>query len=379
MGMVAGWLSGVIPYLCEYSNDRKMRRIFLVAFSALALSITGCSEDFEVAAPYKDITLVYAMLDHGKTDHYIRIQKAFMDDQKSSIDMAKLPDSSYYADGVLDVRIEELLPNGTVSGSDVLTRVNMADEGVTKDPGIFFTAPNYAYKYVKQLNKNNRYRIVIKNTITGDIDSSSTAIISSDTTQGNFYVLAFGDYNLAPFSIAFSRTTAVSHRYRLPVNIKTPAKTLEGIIRFAYWERDGMNPDVRKTVDFPFATAVVVNNSAELSVPNSAFYDFFREKLGVAAPNLQRFLDSNCQIFVYAGSEDFYDYQQITAAQLGGLTSNEIKPIYTNLKGSDVYGLFSTRALRYAPVIPIEALTYDSLAANPKTQPTGLQPEPYRP
>ena len=213
--------------------------------------------------------------------------------------------------------------------------------------------------------------------MTGDIDSSSTAIISSDTTQGNFYVLAFGDYNLAPFTLAFSRTTAVSHRYKLPVSIKSPAKTLEGIIRFGYWERNNINADAHKFIDFPFATATVVNNSAELVVPNSAFYDFFQEKLGVAPANVQRFLDSNCQMFVYAGSEDFYDYQQITAAQASGLTSNEIKPIYTNLKGTDVYGLFSTRAVRYAPAIPIDAVTFDSLAANPKTQPTGLQPGPY--
>ena len=132
---------GVNPYLCQYSNDKKMRRLFLVAFSALALSITGCSEDFEIAAPYKDITLVYAMLNHADTVHYIRIQKAFMDDNKSAIDMAKLPDSSYYADGVLDVRVEELLPNGNVNGSTALTRVNMADEGVTKDPGMFYHRP----------------------------------------------------------------------------------------------------------------------------------------------------------------------------------------------------------------------------------------------
>lgn len=357
-----------------------MRKLILPALAAISLFATGCSEDFDVAAPYKNITIVYGLLNHADSVHYVRIQKAFMDQDKSAIDMAKVADSSYYPDGVLEVMIKEIKSDGTIMPNPgMLPKVNMADEGVIKEPGTFFQSPNYAYKYVKKLDKNNKYRLVIKNTLTGDIDSAETGIIPSDTTNGNFYVIAFGSLpNQPPFTISFARTMAAGDRYKLAVNIPEPAKALEGVFRFTYWERDNVNPDAKKVIDFPFATAVVANRNAELSIPNSAFYDFFQDKLGTAPANTQRFLDSFCEIIVYAGSSDFYDYQQITGAQMNGITSNEIKPIYTNLKGpGNTYGLFTSRAIRHGYNLPIAPLTFDSLAANPKTKPTGLQDQAY--
>ena len=103
--------------------------------------------------------------------------------------------------------------------------------------------------------------------------------------------------------------------------------------------------------------------------------NFFREALVVAPANVLRFLDS-CDVYIYAGSKDFVDYQNITQVQLAGITSNEIKPIYTNIQGTDVYGLFTTRAVRIGRNIPIDGVTLDSLYLNPITAPTGLQPEP---
>ena len=355
-----------------------MKKLVLLDFAAISLSITGCDEDFEVAAPYKNITIVYAMLNHADSVHYIRIQKAFMDANKSAIDMAKVSDSSFYPEDALEVEIREIFPNGTVvTDPNLAYRVNMDNENVVKEPGTFFTTPNYAYKYYKHLNKNTRYRRVITNVLTGDVDSAETAIISSDTTQGNFYVLAFGDYNYPPQTLAFRQTTAVGHKYKLPVNVTSPAKVVEGIIRFSYWEVDHINPDQHKFVDFPFATAVVDNGSATLETPNSAFYSFFRTALGEAPASVERFLDSQCVIDVYAGSEDYYTYRKITATQMSGITSTEIKPIYTNMMGTDVYGLFTTRAVRHGINIPIEKVTVDSLASNPVTLPTRLKDKFY--
>src|SRR4051812_39354220 len=124
-----------------------MKKIALNLLCAFTLSgMISCKEDFDVAAPYKNFTIAYGMLDATETVHYIRIQKAFMDQDKSALDMAAIADSSFYPEGALEVHMKELSGNTVVSDS-ILRRVTMANEGITKEPGAFFTTPNYAYKY----------------------------------------------------------------------------------------------------------------------------------------------------------------------------------------------------------------------------------------
>lgn len=350
-----------------------MKRLLLLGMGALTLFSAGCDEEFELAAPYKDVTLVYAMLDANEDTNYVRIQKAFMDVNKSAIDMAKVGDSTFYPLGVLDVQVKEMQGN-VLKSITTLERVSMP-----KEDGTFATTPNYAYRMVKQLDADYTYRLVIRNTITGDVDSSETAIITNDTASPNdFYIDVFSLNGVAPLPIGFSRTTTNSFKYILRVRAPEPAKIVEGVIRFYYWEvNENTGSETRHSLDFPFAKVVIQTSpSASLEVHNSAFYTFFNENLSVAPANIKRYLHY-CDIFVYAGSNDYYEYLSLAGGPSNGLTSNEIKPIYTNLKGTDVIGLFTTRGIRVGRGIEIDPVTFDSLAANPLTQPTGIQPEKW--
>src|SRR5437764_4127391 len=60
-----------------------IRRILLL-LPVLCL-LASCSEDFTVGAPYKAITVVYGIMDVGDTAHYIRIQKAYYDENMSAL------------------------------------------------------------------------------------------------------------------------------------------------------------------------------------------------------------------------------------------------------------------------------------------------------
>ena len=73
---------------------KKCLGIFIA--SMIALGMGSCSEDFDIAAPYKDITVVYGLMNIGEPVQYIRIQKAFLDPNKSALEVAKIPDSNYY-------------------------------------------------------------------------------------------------------------------------------------------------------------------------------------------------------------------------------------------------------------------------------------------
>ncbi len=346
----------------------------LLPLLAVLFFLGSCKEDFDVAAPYKDITVVYSILNKKDTAHYIRIQKAFLDQNKSAIEMAKVPDSSFYNN--LTVTVQEI--KGTAITTIPLQLVDLNTEGYPKDAPSsqgFFTAPNYAYKFKNTISADANYRLLIQNNNTGRIDSSELlAIVNSDSvknTLGNFY-LNTDVYNSA-YVIAFSKTLPA---YTYKINGLNPknGKLLEGHLIFHYVDSN-MNTGemVKKSVDYLFANdAQEPNSQFKLEVQNRQFYSFLRDAMGDAPVNIARLMDS-CDLIVYAGSNELYQYQQVVLGQSGGLTSEQIRPNYTNMRGSNVLGVIGSRAILRFNNIGIEKVTMDSLKANELTVPLNIK------
>lgn len=337
---------------------------------------THCSEKFNIAAPYKDITVVFGFLDQNDTAHYIRIQKAFLDDKKSAITMAKTADSSFYKS--LHVIIKRLDMNFNMSLIDTiaLIRVDLNAEGYQKQPGMFFDAPNYAYKFKGKLNSNYIYRLVITNTLTGVVDSAETPIISEDSTI--FSVQKLDDDNPITNKIDFSSTIEgrmldLSGSYIQPnynYNGSTlPVGIAQMVIRFNW--ADSNNSTFKhdpKYFDYDLGFgAIAPNGSIDFKVKNTQLFTELATGMNCAPINIYRLLD-RCQLFVYLGTQEYNTYLQISYTQGTGLTGSEIEPTYTNIKGANVLGLFTSRALRsgYVTVTPstIKALELDDKLKN---------------
>ncbi len=330
----------------------------LLYFLALSFAVgfQSCSEDFEVSAPYKDVTIAYGLLNMRDTAHYIRIQKAFLDENKSAFDMAKEPDSNFFRQ--LDVKMKEMSGGSTVNVIN-LQRVDLANEGYPKTGGSFFTSPNYAYKFKNPLNPAYTYRLVITHTETGAMDSSEINILDS----GKLSVAVFNDAN---FRLNFGRTTpASSARFQLFVNAAPNSRYIEGIIRF-HWVDKNVNTgeQTEKSTDFVFASKPVDNKP--LDVANISIYTALRDAMLAAPAGIERYMDS-CEVLVYAAGPDFYNYMVATQIQSSGLTADQLKPLYTNFKGKDIYGIFSSRTYTVRKNVPIESSTLDSLKISPIT------------
>ena len=112
---------------------------------AILISITlfSCETDIDVNAPYEDITIVYSVINPDNTDHYIKINKAFLG-ESSALDLAANSDNFNYADNVLDITIESVNDNGDVVKSystGAGTVIRTVNE-ITKDPGVFDNGNN---------------------------------------------------------------------------------------------------------------------------------------------------------------------------------------------------------------------------------------------
>lgn len=350
-----------------------MRLLLTIVGCLLVLGLHSCSEDFTVAAPYRQVTVVSGILDMQDTAHYIRIQKAFMDENKSAIEMSKEPDSSFY--NSLEVKLYEYDATQTRAlDSIVLERVNLNNEGYQKKTPVndqqFFVDPHFAYKFVKtDLSPDLWYRLTIQNKNTGRIDSSDfVGIVNSDPdkTDDGFYIQEF---TLANYIIEFSKTTPTS-QYRVFPYSPRHARMLEGYIRFHYVERNvATNEKSRHYVDYAFDTDVSESKAGtriELGTLNANIYAFLNSSIGAAAPNVERLMDS-CDVFIYAASPEIYYYRLINYGQTGGITSDNIQPNYTNFAGTNVIGVLGSRGVRAYYNASISKPTLDSLQASPIT------------
>lgn len=357
-------------YLCFLSKEALIMKKLIPALALLStMGLYSCSEDFEVAAPYKQITVAYGVLDMADTAHYIRVQKAFMDEHKSAIDMSKEPDSSFYSQ--LDVKVVEYLGNN-ITNTITLQKVDLNNEGYYKQSSVkdqsFFTTPHYGYKFKHQLNPSRDYRFIITNPQTGKVDSSDRiGIVSNDTTDKTkgFDV---NEFNYLNFTLNFSRTTQTA-KTSFFVNTPTNGYILEGYIRFHYVEQNTVtNATERRSVDYNFSTLNTEPTSAyQPSVQNLSILAYLRAAMGVAPANTVRYMDS-CDVYFYAGSKELYSYTFVTQSQGSSLTNDNIQPNYTNMLTEDALGVIGSRASRYYYNAAITEPTLDTLMNNEITR-----------
>ncbi len=360
-----------------------MKKFILPLLTLAVFIATGCSEKFKVAAPYKDITVVYGLLDQLDTAHYIRIQKAFLDENKSAVTMAKVADSNFFAN--INVRIERYSFSGTYHDSIHLNRVDLNLEGYPKQSGTFFDAPNYAYKFKDLLDPNYIYRIKVVNLATGKIDSANAPVIE-DVNANAFRMYLLDDSNGVHIGLDFAETGAnkviqFSGSYTPPADftfngLSSPAIIAQAFVRFNWLDSNILShAKTAHSYDYNMGYMNLVYNQFEYKVPDINFYTAVRTGLNDAPANTYRLFD-RCDLIVYLATQDFSTYQQTMANQGTGLTGSEIQPVYTNIKGKDVLGLFTSRGHKIGK-ITITRNTMDSMMISPYLNPVKIAGTTY--
>lgn len=154
-----------------------MKRIILLFVNAILLTtlMPSCETDFDVSADWKDITIVYGLLNQDDSVHYLKINKAFLGDG-NALEYAQLADSSSYFNN-LEVFITEVRENGS-------TRVLNFDTAhiSNKDDGIFYSSDKeddvVVYKSKFDLVENgSQYNLMVRNKLTGKEVTSSTRLV----------------------------------------------------------------------------------------------------------------------------------------------------------------------------------------------------------
>jgi len=322
----------------------KHNTTFLLLLACTA-SFLSCSTRVDLYSDYKDIPVIYGIIDINADTNFIKITKAFCgtnDDPIDATEAALVYDSSNYSEK-LDVYILELQstsgqsyqPTGRKFILDTITIHN-------KDHGSFYAPDQTLYYTTEHFNENNdnkkyKYRLVI---IKPDGDTI-TALTSP--VGGDFAIINTG------ISFQSDPTEAMSNMRFRAID---EAPIYEVGMRFNYWEQHPGQPMEHKYVSWSYGVRTLSgyeyvefsDNVYMLHYSPNGLFNRLTTAIGndtvwdTNHPNVIRYVD-NFIVSMSAGGKELFEYLETT-----GVTENGIVPpvtSYTNVNGG--YGLFSSR------------------------------------
>lgn len=317
------------------------------------LIFASCSQDFKTTAPYRDISMVQTMLNAGDTAQYINIRKAFSDNNRSAFDMAQEPELSYY-DNLLVRLIES--DSITIKSEIATTLVEMNKEGYPKEEGLFFTHPNYAYKFKHKLDKDLHYQLVIHHANSGRIDSSALFKVVDGANAGS---------RVRYDSINFSSTNEES-KFELGASFPQNGEYIEGNLRFRYIDSNIVTgAKNRQSLLISFGARLLDDNDKKrrypikLTIGTLDIQNTLMVQIGKPGENIVRLMDS-CGLWIFVGGKELATLY-LNRQQDLFIRSDMSNPMYTNMITKDAYGLISSCIYSGNAQVRIDNQTIDTI------------------
>lgn len=312
------------------------KTIYSFILWALAISFfSSCKNELDVTADYKEIAIVYGLLNPTDDVNYIRIQKAYLDEKTGALAFSNIPDSLYF--DTLDVSITEFL--GGIEGNTYpLRRVDGNKIGLPKDSGIFSNEVNYLYQLnapVKASSYFNdyEYKLTIFNPITGNIVTSSTltvgtAEVSAPASEQSKNLVILSDSNFKV--VALYKEGKYARAYDMIMRIKVEEINTEDTTQRETLELDWVMFSDRKT------RSLRGFEETAYGVPATLFFNFLKANLD-STKNVNRRL-LGFDLFTYGIGDDLNTYISVNEPSIGIVQK---KPEYTNIQNG--FGIFSSR------------------------------------
>lgn len=332
-----------------------MKKLLLL-MTFFALLVGACKNDFDVTAPWKEIPVVYAILSPKDTAHYIRVEKAFLDEERSALEVAQIADSLYYPENAIVVYLVRVKTNERLK----LNRVDGVKEGITRAEGIFATSPNWLYKLPVSLNDRVRpgekYRIEVERT-----DGKPT-VTAETNIPGDF---RFNSPIPADLPRKMSFQTVSGQFFQWTTDIYGYYFNVDITLRYREEGPDG-SVLLRRSIEWKPVKNLTKNANSTIvstSVSQEQFFKFLADSVPAIAPNRVRYFDL-CDIHVEGGGIEILEFLK-TSAVAGGLTGAEIVPKYSNI--SEGYGLFTAKNRITLDGVKIDPKTVEAMQRDPRT------------
>lgn len=308
-----------------------MRKTIMVLSLAVWAAFTGCSTDVDLYADYKQVPIIYGLLDARADTNFIKITRSFYV-QGDAYQMALNPDSSNYP-GKLDVRLVEYR-NGDSIREIILDTITIHN----KEEGTFYAPSQKLYYTTERLkanatNKNYSYKLKI--------------VFPDRTLVANAKMVGNSGFGIQSLGVNFSKEYIGLSRpflFRPAIN----AKFYDVFMTFTFLEQRTPDSDsVPRTMKWRVGTwteEVVASNGMEgcyafRYLPGS-FYEELTTFIGgdTLVPGLKRYIgDYPVEVVITAGGSKLWHYVYTNNESNGFMGDNSFSLL------DDAYGVFSSR------------------------------------
>ena len=328
----------------------------------------NCKPDFPLNADYKDIPVVYGILNYQDSIHYLKIYKGFQPKNGSVYIDAQNPDSIYYYDDVL-VILEEYDENEIrTQRPDILLGITSDFE---RDPGIFYwNEDKIIYFTTEPIFMNNIYYIKIINKKNGNIIQGKTKIVN--------------DFKIAIMASNINMLSKTSHVVLNPA-LNAAENGYEIHVIFYYFEVDiltqavttfKITKNITPQIGSQFKYDKYHNEISKEYVPT--FYDDIAVHIK-PNNNVIRYIgtpgsNGSCiEIQAWAVGEDLYNF---LISNKPSSSFMEMNIRYSNLTASEglTFGFLSSRSKCPSRFFSITKESEDSVISGQKTNMLSFRP-----
>jgi len=317
------------------------------------LSLFSCSNEFELNAPAKEIPIVYGLLSRADEVHYIRVEKAFIEEETSALDLAQQPAALYFDEVIVEIIRER---DGTAF---LLEEVDGSQVGLERATGIFATTPNILYRIAADelnLQEAATYRLNVRRAGDGELLTTATTPIVGDVRLNRPIP---GDQK-PPLRIL--EDDEITILWAADESAKLFDVTM--VVNYEEFDPTDVNTLVAKSVEWKLAESIeAVDGPNRVEPAGLEFYRFLNANIMVDA-NLQRIIKT-IDIRIDAGGEELFNYINVGQANTG-ITSAQVIPNYTNL--SSGLGIFASRNTSLEKGFVVDSQTKTALQNNDLTK-----------
>ena len=317
----------------------KKHFVFFMLFICLQ-SFYSCSTNVDLYSDYKDIPVVYGIINALADTNYVKITKAFCGSNDNFInaeEVALIYDSSNYPEKLEAYIIElksnygqDYQPTDRKFILDTLTIHN-------KQEGVFYSPDQTVYYTTERFNSNGyKYKLFI-------VKPDGDTVTATTTPVGkNLDILSY---------VAFFQSEPTDSEGRISFIADENAFLYEIKMRFNYREKHPGQPMVSKSVGWTYKAQTLSSFERNPKIENGYFFYYSKNYLFNALanaigndtlwneshPNVTRYMD-DFVVTLSAVGRELYESYEIEQAMNNGLMTSFSG--YTNIVGG--YGLFSS-------------------------------------
>lgn len=322
----------------------------------LLVSFSACKEELDVTAPYKEIPIVYGLLDKDLSVQYIKVTRAFLLEDGSAIDAAKIADSNYFNFDNTEVKLIAYLNNQKVD-SVILDTVHLPKtDGIFANSNIFYRTPNgYTLLHAPTTTKDTtwaEYELIIRK------KAENTILAKSRTTIVNDFAFAGSLFELKFYNLSLDKYLDQNLTWRTAKN----AGVYKMFLRLNFTEESDLTGDsVLKYVDMPLISNSFVDYGSTTNIGYTLKGEDFFKHVGSSLEPLpssyRRKYKGPVEFHFTVGGTGIAELMRLTGDTF---TLTDIRPEVSNIENG--IGIFSSRSRKVFKDIKQTNLSQESIS-----------------